>query len=72
MNTVLMIILAVDMCVVSFSAGVLWQMNRDDKRMSARVIRPANITVNRNYYITEYAVQNEDALKINYPNTELG
>lgn len=55
---------------LSFCGGVLWQMSREDKKISARVIRPANITIEKHVYVTEYNVVNSDAIDLDFPKTE--
>ena len=55
--------------LVSFSAGVLYEMNKKDERISARVIRPANITIEKHYHIREYTVSDK-ALDIDFPEVE--
>lgn len=68
--TVIISGIVVAIVLVSFSAGVLYEMNKKDERMSARVIRPANITIERNIHITEYNVVNEEALDLDFPKVE--
>lgn len=55
--------------VVMFCAGVLYEMNVKETKYSARVIRPAIITINRTYRVTEYVIQDK-ALDIDFPETK--
>ena len=55
---------------LSFCGGVLWRMSREDKKLSARVIRPANITVNRHYHVTEYVVKDDKTLDVDFPDSK--
>ncbi len=66
----LVIVASVSAVGISFCAGAFWIMNRQEKKMSARVIRPANITIERNIHITEYNVVNEEALDLDFPKVE--
>jgi len=67
--TVIISGIVVAIVLVSFSAGVLYEMNKKDERISARVIRPANITIEKHYYIREYTVSDK-ALDIDFPEVE--
>ena len=68
-----MIIITALMAIVStitaFFIGAVWQMNRQEEKISARVIRPANITVEKHYHVTEYNITDGKALDIDFPNT---
>lgn len=66
----LVIVASISAVGISFCAGAFWIMNRQEKKMSARVIRPANITIERNIHITEYNVVNEEALDLDFPKVE--
>lgn len=65
----LVIVASISAVGISFCAGAFWIMNRQEKKMSARVIRPANITIERNIHITEYNVVNDETLDIDFPET---
>ena len=67
--TIILCVIYVATFGVAFFAGVLWQMSRDEEKFTARVIRPAHITVNSKYHITEYVVADDKALEIDYPET---
>ena len=67
--TVIISGIVVAIVLVSFSAGVLYEMNKKDERISARVIRPANITIEKHYHIREYTVSDK-ALDIDFPEVE--
>lgn len=67
--TVIICGIVVAIVLISFSAGVLYEMNRKDERISARVIRPANITIEKHYRIREYTVSDK-ALDIDFPEVE--
>lgn len=67
--TVIICGIVVAIVLVSFSAGVLYEMNKKDERISARVIRPANITIEKHYHIREYTVSDK-ALDIDFPEVE--
>ena len=66
----LVIVASISAVGISFCAGAFWIMNRQEKKMSARVIRPANITIERNIHITEYNVVNDEALDLDFPKVE--
>ena len=59
--------------VIEFGLGMLfgfvWKDSKEEKRMSARVIRPAEIKIEKHYHIVEYTVSNE-ALDIDFPTVE--
>ena len=67
--TVIISGIVVAIVLVSFSAGVLYEMNKKDERISARVIRPANITIEKHYHIREYTISDK-ALDIDFPEVE--
>lgn len=67
--TVIISGIVVAIVLISFSAGVLYEMNKKDERISARVIRPANITIEKHYHIREYTVSDK-ALDIDFPEVE--
>lgn len=55
---------------VGLSIGMLIRLNIEEEKASARVIRPAHITVHRHYHVKEYNVTDGQALDIDYPPTE--
>ena len=59
--------------VIEFGLGMLfgfvWKDSKEEKRMSARVIRPAEITINKHYHIEEYNITDK-ALDIDFPTVE--
>ena len=55
---------------LSFCGGVLWRMSREDKKLSARVIRPANIKIDKHYHVTEYVVKDDKALDVDFPDSK--
>lgn len=65
----LVIVASISAVGISFCAGAFWIMNRQEKKMSARVIRPANITIEKHYHIREYTVSDK-ALDIDFPEVE--
>jgi len=67
--TIILCAIAIVGMFITFCAGVLWEMNHEEERLSARVIRPANITVNRHYTVTEYTVTDSNALDIDFPDS---
>lgn len=66
------IVMAISGMVIAFCSGYLTACKVEDERLSARVIRPANITVNRHIHITEYTVADKEALEIDFPNSKRG
>ena len=64
-------LMAIVSTVTAFFVGAVWQMNRQEEKISARVIRPANINIEKKYHVTEYLVQ-EGALDIDFPETTGG
>lgn len=66
------------LCIYSYTAGLLlcfyagMRIERDTKRekISARVIRPAVITVKPQYHVTEYVAEHPEDLELDFPNTE--
>lgn len=67
--TIILFVIFIAIFGVAFFAGVLWQMSRDEEKFTARIIRPAHITVNRHYHVTEYVVPDDKALEIDFPET---
>ena len=68
MLTVLLFIIAFGCNFIAYCVGYLRGMDENEEKYSARVIRPANITINNHYTVTEYTVQ-DGALDIDFPNT---
>ena len=63
------ILICVVFVVANFLAYVLGYLHgkdAHDREMSARVIRPANITIEKKVNVTEYTVQ-EGALDVDFP-----
>lgn len=56
--------------VLCFWAGAMWKEDQEKKKKSARVIRPAKLTVNRHYHVTEYATPNQETLNLDFPPTK--
>lgn len=59
--------------VIEFGLGLLfglvWNETQEEKHISARVIRPAEITINKHYHIEEYNITDK-ALDIDFPTVE--
>jgi hypothetical protein len=71
MLEVLHIILVLCFVAIAYCLGDIHEIDREEKRLSARVIRPANITVNRHYHVTEYVVSDSKALELDYPDSKV-
>ena len=65
------------LCIYSYTAGLLlcfyagmW-IERESKqpKISARVIRPAIITVKPQYHVTEYVIKRGEDLELDFPPT---
>lgn len=69
MLTAILCVLVISGLAIAFFLGALWGMDREEYRLSARVIRPANINIEKHVHITEYTVQ-DGALDIDFPNTD--
>lgn len=54
---------------LGFVCGLAWCDNKEEKHISARVIRPAEITINKHYHIEEYNITDK-ALDIDFPTVE--
>lgn len=54
----------------SWCLGALWFMDNEDKRLSARTIRPANITIEKHIHIKEYTVADSKALDLDFPDSK--
>ncbi len=67
--TIIISAMAVVGSIVAFCAGVLWQMDHEEKRLSARVIRPVNITIEKHVHVTEYTISDPASLDIDFPNS---
>lgn len=63
----LVVISYVAVGVLCFWAGKCYAEDKRKEKLSARVIRPANIKVNRHYHVTEYATPNKETLDIDFP-----
>lgn len=57
------------MTITAYVLGYLHGKDTRDKELSARVIRPANIKIEKHYHVTEYTVQ-DGALDIDFPNDD--
>jgi len=53
----------------AYVLGYMHGKDKRDKELSARVIRPAEIKIDRHYHVTEYTVQ-DGALDLDFPNGE--
>jgi len=66
------------LCIYSYTAGLLlcfyagMRVERKDgkQKTSARVIRPAVITVKPQYHVTEYVAEHPEDLELDFPNTK--
>lgn len=67
MLEVLVCIMVITSLGIAFCLGYLEGMDRQEYRLSARVIRPANINIEKHIHITEYTVQ-DGALDLDFPN----
>lgn len=56
--------------VLSFWAGKCLEEDKNKKKLSARVIRPVNIKVDRHYHVTEYVIKKGEQLDIDFPPVE--
>lgn len=54
---------------LGFVFGLVWCDNKEEKHISARVIRPAEITINKHYHIEEYNITDK-VLDIDFPTVE--
>lgn len=64
---VLVVISYIAIGILCFWAGAMWKEDQEKKKKSARVIRPAKITVNRNYQVTEFVTPDKQALDLDFP-----
>ena len=58
---------------ISFGAGVFVEKRFADeeiKMLRTRKVRPANINIQRRYYINEYTIADKKHLAIDFPNSE--
>lgn len=55
--------------IASWCLGALHILNRQEEKVTARVIRPANITIEKHIHISEYTVSDPDVLDIDFPNS---
>lgn len=53
--------------VLCFWAGMRYNEDHHDEKMSARVIRPAVIVVRPQYHVTEYSVNRAEQLDLDFP-----
>ena len=63
-------LLAVFYLSLGFCVGIIYKNAKEDDRLSARVIRPANIKIEKHFHVTEYAVQDKEAFEIDFPNSK--
>lgn len=59
-------VLCIGFCLTSWAFAYLY-FTEKHKKPEVRVVRPAEITVNRHYRVTEYTVQ-DGALDLDFPN----
>ena len=69
MYEVLLAIMFISGITIAFCAGYLRGLDSEEERISARVIRPANITVEKKVNVVEYTVTDSKALDIDFPNS---
>lgn len=60
-------LMAIVSTVTAFFIGARWQISRQEEKIGARVIRPAEITIEKHYHVTEYNITDGKALDIDYP-----
>ena len=60
-------VLCIGFCLTSWAFAYLY-FTEKHKKPEIRFIRPAEITVNRHYHVTEYAVTEPEMLDLDFPN----
>ena len=63
-------LLAVFYLALGFCVGVIYKNAKEEDRLSARVIRPANIKFEKHFHVVEYTTQDKEALEIDFPNSK--
>lgn len=63
-------LLAVFYLSLGFCVGIIYKNAKEEDRLSARVIRPANIKIEKHFHVEEYSVSDKDALEIDFPNSK--
>lgn len=53
--------------ILCFWAGKHWQEDKEKEKASARIIRPAIITVKPQYHVTEYVAEHPEDLELDFP-----
>lgn len=53
--------------LLCFYAGMIFERKNEKPRTSARVIRPAVITVKPQYHVTEYVAEHPEDLELDFP-----
>lgn len=66
MIAILLFVFFVVGCSLSFLLGMMIQKDNDEKT-PARIIRPANITIEKHVHVTEYNVVNSESLELDFP-----
>ena len=69
MFEVLLAVMVISGITIAYCVGFLQGVDNEGKRLSARVIRPANITIEKHYKVVEYNITDGKALDIDFPNT---
>lgn len=69
MFEVLLAIMFISGITIAYCVGYLHGLDSEEERISARVIRPANITVEKKVNVVEYTVTDSKALDIDFPNS---